>query len=203
MNDAPRIDDCRRFKELWKELVARAVVALVGGLAASVFFGLSANARIEAGFVGSLVIAAPSLMVRRGWSVVAVPAATIITSTAIIRWGDSLLFPDAPDSWVVWSTLYFATVWAAVGTVEGVLDGSIASIYSGLLAGPLLGVASHNTGLLLSGTEHGFHDTSFVCCAVVKHLGIGLSLALGRWIRDLPKRKAQQFEGDGGDAAAS
>ena len=41
--------------------------------------------------------------------------------------------------------------------------------------------------------EHCGDAASFVSI----HLGIGLSLALGRWIRDLPKRKVDPGAGEG------
>jgi len=68
----------------------------------------------------------------------------------------------------------------------------MATTYVGLLGGGVLGIVCG--GLYRAVTPIG--------AFVMLEVGIGLSLALGRWIRDLPKRKAQQFEGDGVGRAA-
>jgi len=102
----------------------------------------------------------------------------------------------------------FATAGAAVGTIEGMFERSIATTQSGLLGGAASGALA---GLIWSAlitrfppaygggrslTETAVWLVSFAAAFVVTHLGIGSSLALGRYIRDWPKRSSARPDGD-------
>jgi len=225
MTDAPQIDDRRRFKELWKELLfARFLVGLAAGgvilLLHEAALGLVVRYYGSRIYPGSLrdvaaavkvvvpcaiiaifspFAAAPSAVAKRGKRVLPLIALSVAVGQTIgtlaSGWGSEAV-PGA----------LFGVVGAALGLAEGTLERSVAAIYSGLLGGALIGAIlgmGHRAYLnSLAGTALGPRLLAACLLLAALHVGIGLSLALGRWIRDLPKRKSEQGQGDGGDAAA-
>ena len=193
MTDAPQIDDRRRFKRLWTVLVfARALAGLLAGVAAVLVIE-ALHRGLGRGFSSQLVgivllglfFALPSLAAKRGWLVVpagiwAGAACGMLLLLVLHRMG-------VKNTWGAWPAL--ATVGAAIGVVEGILEKSLATIYAGLLGGSLAGAAAAGCGDVLDAAR--WREPYIIpICFVLIHFGIGLSLALGRSIRDLPKRYA-------------
>ena len=206
VTDTPQIDDHRRFKELWKELVfARLATAAGLGLVCGVVL-------LWVGFAESiptlvlimLMLAVPSAAATRGALVVPAIMAAVLSGWYVMQLGhwlfgmtwqaavsgpgyESVSEVLAPISPIESS----AVVASAIGVVEGLFRRSTATIFGGLLGGMASGAAA---GALQPGVGGmGELTKAFLLpllLFVTIHLGIGLSLALGRWIRDLPKRGA-------------
>ncbi len=194
MTDTPHIDDRRRFKELWQELLFARILAAaaVGGF----FQMMVAGPRLPymfAQFVGvALIAAAPSALASRSWAILLSASAVAYAGLIVVTFGS-----DADQ------IATFATVGAAVGVVEGLADRSIATACTGLTGGALAwalgGLASFQLHywLVHLPDEKGWGASQMfpgMIVVVLGHLGIGLSLALGRYIRDLPKRKQDEPE---------
>jgi len=186
MTHSVRIDDRRRFRELWKELVfARLLAAGAAGLAMRAIFELGPF--ITSGafllIVYAFLFAAPSWVAKRGWIVpVAVMLASAVTiyltyilDTKILPGTD--LFPMA----------VIAMAGAGLGVAEGQIEKSMATNYCGLLGG----IASGALACRIIDPDDVHDGWWFLPAAFVMiHVGIGLSLALGRWMRDWPGRRA-------------
>jgi len=197
MNDAPQIDDRRRFKELWKELVfARFCAAVVAALpwaylAPFPFFRDSWLRHVVAVVYSLAALALPSWASKRGKVVVPLVAGAAFGAALIPYYVVPLLDtrPGVDDGYA----LVF-TICAAMGLAEGLLERSVATTWCGLVGGALSGWLA---GALLESFAPVLvswpWDYTVMMGATLGalHLGIGLSLALGRYIRDLPKRKAQ------------
>jgi len=191
MNDASQIDDRRRFKVLWKEMVFARIIpaALAAGptVPALRLFGVYAGGpenHILASSILAGLIALPCVAAKRGKLVLPTTWAAVAAGMGLLILLEELSVSD------VWTPMpAYATAAVALGVVEGILERSAATVYCGLMCGLLTGtLAGYVWWPPFSG---GWGDTAAFCfSAVMLHLGIGLSLALGRWIRDLPKRKA-------------
>ena len=211
----PKIDDRRRYPRLWKEvLVARLLpgpfqgVGLVVALfiAGAATFELSHGSSEVAGFsaafliTGTLlcapILALPTLVAKRGVgpyfaAAGAVAAAGIIGTLGVWVTGapeaesSSPYFPPVQT----WLFMMFAVSAGAVGLVEGLYERSIATTYCGLIGGALSGYLA--AASCLRGLGHGVAWILAIWPwgATLGNVGIGLSLALGRYIRDLPKRR--------------
>ncbi len=213
MSGIPPIDDRRRFKELWKELLfarmlgsaAAALPLAIGGYwsIAMLNYLLTAQERIGyrvCGIAVSVVgLALPSCIARRGWRI-GMMAAGSVAATILFCTGIKDLVPGVYDRAFI---ITLATAGAALGTVEGMHDGALDTLWCGLLGGAASGALSAGALTVLMLDFHnwlpgpGCYVASIVgwllnmwASAAVLHLGIGLSLALGRYIRDLPKLKA-------------
>lgn len=212
---ARTIDDRRRFRSLSAELVyARAAAAVLVSplLIASVeflehpcFLRPRIIARLCAIAIIAVCMVAPTVVARRGprtplvilgGGLVGLPAVGFLMSAAGVQ---AVYIPPA----------LAITLGAIIGCAEGMAERSIATTYGGLLggaAGMYLGLtlgAAASCLLSLSvrtpwlgqqlelGVVRGCIDEPFLVASptvVVTHLVLGLSLALGRRIRDLPKR---------------
>ena len=178
------LDGRRRFKALWRELVyARFLTAGVAGLGMWALGERSNLPGIVALVVYAALFAAPSCVAKRGW---AVPVAVVLASGATIylAWVlDTVMLPEAQ----LFPMAVFAMAGAGSGVAEGQLEKSIATTYCGLLGGSLSGAIASK---ILPETILNESLCLLALVFVVIHLGIGLSLALGRYVRDLPRRKA-------------
>jgi len=221
MNDAPHINDRRRFKELWRELVARSLCAFIVAWLPGLIFWAVVHVRLWAGattggsndlwralsaMLFALSLAAPSAVAKRGKGVFPLVLVAALVGYAAAWFGAELTGVTDTHGGVFVPPIVLthrptlvetaATFCAAVGLVEGIYEGSVATALAGLFGGALTGASVVRgwaapywlTGLLDDG------NVRFVTIVVLLHLGIGLSLALGRWIRDLPKRKQDKPE---------
>jgi len=159
----------------------------------------------------ALVLAVPTIIAKRGGRVYlsaagAVAFAGIMGTIGVYLTGtgDATSVHDAVDVYDIsgiadsiegshaWLVMMFGVSAGAVGLVEGIYERSIATIYCGLLGGAISGVAGpilpHVVGAS-AGDPIGQALLAFPVGATVGNIGIGLSLALGRYIRDLPKRR--------------
>ncbi len=196
MTDAPHIDDRRRFKELWKELLlARVAVplAIVIPLTGIMVIGRWANSvsLIVLPLIASAVflLVFPTVVAKRGKDVHTAVAAGGIGAglIALVALACLQLFKEEPISLPV---LVYC-MGAGMGFAEGWLERSVATTYVGLIGGTLAGAAAVRALAPVFEQPNALAVVGLsALAAVVLHLGIGLSLALGRWIRDLPKRKA-------------
>ncbi len=207
MTDTPHIDDRRRFKELWQELLfARVLVAaIVGGLEAGLFLVTAPVLSQEKWYwwaVGCLPVvtmAIPSAIAKKGWTVYPLAACTVLFGLAATWIGAGLAGIEELPVAVIWGVPS-----ASLGLAEGLLDRSVATAYCGLLGGALFGAAAaigvQRMTQLVAASYIGDPAASewigsaltvgsSVGTLVGAHVGIGLSLALGRYIRDLSKRK--------------
>ena len=200
MTGAPQIDDRRRFRELWKELVfARVAPGPVQGCAmvgivyllleAAGRFGLACLPVLFIAWAG--ILAASSAVAKRGRFVFPRVAGGVLLSQVASVAG--LFAVEASDE--AGLVAVCAATAAAIGAIEGLLERSLATLYCGLLGGALVGALTPLALVqLLWGPsavrELSFFFLFFACLVPICNVGIGLSLALGRWIRDLPKRKA-------------
>jgi len=193
MTDAPQIDDCRRFKELWKELVlARTAVPLVVVIPSMWLVAVGVWVDSNALIIGPLIELAvfmlifPAVVAKRGKNVHTAVAAGG-GGAALIALIGCALFETGQDGIPV--LLY--CMGAGMGLAEGWLEKSVATMYLGLVGGALSGAAAAK---ILAPVFDRWNAVAAIglsaLAAVCLHLGIGLSLALGRWIRDLPKRRA-------------
>jgi len=195
------VDDRRRFKELWKELLfARLLVGGACGAVGCVLIVLLERYSPACSYaVVMLAFAAPSAVALRGRAsgpLVALAVGLSLGLMAVV--GQHVAFGRD-------ETPLFATVVAAMGVTEGLRCRSLATVSAGIVGGAASGVLGWRVGFWV-----GFHllgESAFTwalpgAAAVASvHLGLGVSLALGRWVRDLPKRKADPGGAEGQDAA--
>ena len=185
------IDDRRRFKELWKELLlARTAAAFAAGaLAKATVIGLIA---LKPGVnilsclvivVDALAAALPTAVAKRGYRVFPIAAIAVgLGYTFHYAIPDSVV---ADISFRQTVTVIVIVPFTALGVVEGLLERSIATTLAGMLGGAIAG-ATH-MAILWPGPKNPF--VGMAVMSMHLHLSIGLSLALGRWIRDLPRRR--------------
>jgi hypothetical protein len=193
----PPLDDRRRFRSLWKELLfARALAAAIAGAHFEILMlmrlpGLSIQMDMP---VFAFFVALPSAVAKRGWKVLPITVALVTCAGAVVY--VALGYPHVGKglSARLLDRAILAAVFAAVGVAEGLLERSIATTWCGLFGGALSGVASAECwfwGLNRWQPEFLSLDPRVLFMAAslaIAHLGVGLSLALGRWIRDIPKR---------------
>ncbi len=142
-----------------------------------------------------IVLAAPSVVVlfmdEKGLRslaplVLALPAGLAawllsVTFLEVRGWSDIAVFLAA----------YFGTIGAALGAGEGWAERSLSPLCTGMLGGAVFGYSSFWLGVVLAERDWISSFRSWGYTIIIMHLGIALSVRLGRWIRDLPKRKAE------------
>ncbi len=139
MTDTPPIDDRRRFKELWKELLVRLAASVLAAL--GVVF---ANGPLDNGvswvapifyLVLSASIALPAVFVKRGAIVLPAVAGGIFAAIVLVdHYGQSLGIEYEQHELVIGGT-----IGAAIGVIEGILEKSVATTFAGLLGGSIAG----------------------------------------------------------------
>ncbi len=200
MTDAQTLDDRRRFKELWKELLyARLLPPLVIVLVASIvlaMLGSDAETREGAFYMlltcGLLAPVSPAIAKRGRW---ASPWVFVACVTAFMSSGLAVVALGSP---VADAVVAVGSVFAAAGLAEGLIERSIATTYCGLLGGGAGGGALGTLAVVLNRMPP--REVKVMSMAVILiggQLTVGLSLALGRYIRDLPKRKVDPGAGEG------
>ena len=107
-----------------------------------------------------------------------------VTFLEIRGWSDVAVFLAA----------YLGTVGAALGAGEGWAERCGATLYTGMLGGAVFGYSSFWLGVVLVESDWISSSRQWGYTIIIMHLGIAFSLALGRYIRDLPKRKREQTE---------
>ena len=202
----PRIDDRRRFSDLWKELVwAR----LLGPIVAGTLAGVALSVVMEIQRTGPWIlfpiiffsVSMPSVAAKRGRAV-----GPAVSGAALVALAPPLLLASGMQE-AEWGPVLGAVGGASIGVAEGLFERSIATITCGTMGGALSGWAAGWVGWFLAegplkigpGASPLENSGCFVGLYLTGHLGIGLSLALGRWIRDWPKRRR---EGEAGSAGA-
>ncbi len=139
-------------------------------------------------FAMVVMLSFASAAAKRGTWVVPACAAAAAASLGAGLAGCSLLGASGPGL-----VTGVALIGAGIGLAEGLLERSVATIYAGLLGGALSGAA---VGLAVQwafvtkqvgypGAVAAGHCLQFV----MLNVGVALSLALGRRIRDLPKER--------------
>jgi len=207
MTDAPQIDDRRRFKELWKELL---VARLVPPTLLVLFFCLWV---IKAGGLRqtrtlthpdivvvstALMVSASLLLAKRGRNA-AIFAGAYSVALVYVAYADLGLWLNTFYSPAHKFAFLVAHVAMGAGYAEGALEGSIATRWSALIGSfasayaVALWAGKHGDGYIIPMIEGSFVIRLAICPFAVQ-LGIALSLALGRLIRDLPKRKQDAGE---------
>jgi len=187
-----KIDDNRRFRTLWRELVfARLLVtAAACGAFVAVYATLgdltAFDRYVTVGLV-SIFMAAPSAAAKKGKRVVPLVAAAVALGIF-----PAILSRDPTSYKWVSAVAGFAAIGGAIGVVEGLFERALATTYCGLLGGSAAGAL---LGSLYDWAKIRQSFLAFMVLFATIHVGVGLSLALGRWIRDLPKRGASQGEG--------
>ena len=192
------IDDRRRFRELWKELVfARVAAGFVSGSAVALVVAphylvqRRAADALETVVVFTLfavfVAAAPSGIAKRGAGSFVLVSAAVLAGVLCAYAGSWMAGRAGPGPVAV-----LASLGAAIGLSEGLAEKSIATTYCGLLGGTATGAI---LGLVVAAwaivsAEGEFSLLGVGSAFAVLQVAIGLSLALGRWIRDRPRRKA-------------
>ncbi len=198
MTDGPQIDDRRRFKELWKELCVRAGAAMLAGLAAGVWIEVVDSHLSHSYPLGNVLLLAtpvvflplPSCSVKKGLTVFPYSAAALLSGIVLLVLVGELRFFGGDLSLLV-------TLGTAIGVVEGLLERSLATLLAGMLGGAASGALacatwSHDLSGIIGVSGHNIAIA--MMAVVIVHVTIGLSLALGRGIRDLPKRKQDHAE---------
>jgi len=183
------VDDRRRFRELWKELVfARTLVPLVVAAA----FVIAARELLPRpaflfppvqvmGWMLYMVI--PSAAAKRGLPVPGLVGGLVLVPLVVFTTFDiSFCHP--------WSPPVVATFTCAVGVSEGMLERSLATTLAGLAGGMLIAPFCGMVARPVQASD----VLEFAAVLISAHLGIALSLALGRLIRDWPKRKQDAGE---------
>lgn len=158
---------------------------------------------LGSGYVLSL--AAPTVIAKRGRRALVVAVAAVLVSyvIAVVTMHTDVAADVRASSagyiyaWPGVTGPLLGVIGAALGVAEGHLERSVATIYFGLAGGAVAGgVAGTLTvgvwsSATLAGREPGYSATLFLIgpvAATALHLGIGLSLAAGRYVRDLPGR---------------
>jgi len=206
MTDAPQIDDRRRFKELWRELVvARVGVAGLAGALSAVILYYGEYGTSDFGLLLMFIsLSLPSAAAKRGFIVLPMVCAAIAASFIAV-----FVVTFRPVGFIVPVFgppvhIYVPVVAASTGLAECLLERPWYAGATAIVGGPMFlapGLAIGLLAQLIVGQR--VPVLFFMALMISCHVGIGLSLALGRWIRDLPKRRIPPGEGDGGDAAAS
>ncbi len=146
-----------------------------------------------------LALAAPTAVAKRGRMIFPLAVLVVLGSSIV-----ALLPGYLVESEAMWG-ISTCLAGAALGLTEGRLERSLATLYAGMLGGAATGaiVGQVYMAEITSAWGNTLDLTDALAfitlCAgglmcMTLHLGIGLSLALGRWIRDLPKRKAEEGE---------
>ena len=189
----PPLDDRRRFKSLWRELLyARVLAAMAAGaLGETLITPLDPPGLVNL-VARSFFMALPSAVAKKGWKVLPLTAA-LTASAALVVYAVEVCFEV--DSGLI-SRGYPVAIFTAVGVAEGLFERSIATTWCGMIGGalsgavmdewvnwfqwhPLLEFLPFDRGVLPEASS-----------SAIAYLGVGLSLALGRWVRDIPKRAA-------------
>ncbi len=192
MNDTPQIDDRRRFKELWKELLyARFLAALLAGVVALLCDGVASPGDQIAALV---CFALPSLVARRGWDLLPMLAATFVCAVAAVAVAER---HGLARPWDL--SVSVAIFGCALGLAEGLHDGSIAAMLSGGLGVGMLGAVGGRLALHVrqetSNSALAF-SASLVLAFVVLHLASAASPKMVRWGLRLAGR-GQTLDGNG------
>jgi hypothetical protein len=150
----------------------------------------------------SFVLAAPTAIARRGLGPYLLVAAVVSAGGIAAHMGAWLVdaLPPASDriydkATIRYITMMAGTSAAAIGVAEALYEKSAAATFCGLFGSILAGITTPL--LLLWPLKPGFINDwnaahavlmTFVFGPSICNIGIGLSLALGRYIRDLPKK---------------
>ena len=176
MTDAPQVDDRRRFKALWKELLlARLLVALLAGVAALLCEGVACpGSQITV----LLCLAVPSLVARRGWGLPPLLAAAFACAVG------ALIVAERHGLARTWDlSVSVAIFGCALGLAEGIHDGSLTAVLSGGLGTGTAGAIAGRFALYLreetSPSSLAFR-ASLVLAFVTLHLASGASPGLAR-----------------------
>jgi hypothetical protein len=199
------LDDRRRLKSLWAELLfaripAVFLAAMLSGNADLLYLGWP-NLMGVAFFAFSAAI--PSMVVKRGWFVLPLAAAGAAGAGLLVVAVHNVVPMDRD----LQGRAVLVAVFAAVGVVEGQLERSIATTMCGLMGGALSGALANewwrwrprwpwDSGPVRwsSIDDYLYFYPRIVMVLAIAHLGLGLSLALGRWVRDIPKRAAARSQ---------
>jgi len=200
----PPIEDRRRFRELWKELVYARLLG--GALAGSVnaayivcllqFLPDYSLLRYLSSVGLCLFSAMPSAVAKRGKVVLPLVAAAALFGLTAAQFGAT-----GDPSHLRACVAVLASVAAAIGLAEGLLERSLATLLCGMIGGSLSGYgvalcAFHYIGISGEWSELPANMLAHSVYNATLHLGISLSLALGRWTRDWPKRSAARAGDD-------
>jgi len=192
MTEHARPDDRRRFDDLGKEMVIARMLAplltvlflaIIGGLAKETRSGLVALV-FSLGCIAAPAI--PSVAAKRGLIVLPAVCGAVVAAMLATRTG---IEQAAPVSSVMESRAIFGVIGATVGLIEGMLERSIATIYCGLIGGGFVGAVVGAAFSLAENMGNNMLLLTFIVIGFVTiEEGIAFSLAIGRRIRDLPKR---------------
>ena len=202
VSDAPQIDDRRRFSDWRKEfLFARVLAPVAAGTAAwgahrgllAIFSFFTRSYAYTCFGVLIVGLSLPVMVAKRGKSVFPLAAGLALVSFACAWTGSHFFYNGAPEP-----ELVMGAIVAGIGLAEGCSERSVATMWCGLIGGCFFGAAfagCFSTVCYLHMNIFTFDlyywpDTAFGFMMV--HWGLFISLALGRWIRDLPKRKQAQ-----------
>ena len=208
MTDAPQIDDRRRLGDLADFILIRVIVTCV---TASVVGPIFLRVRhfhpmyptrdwqffTVLAFLMVLVLGIPSALSKKG------ARSWLVVFGMSLSGAGAAVIGGATFGESTWDPLCVAlgAVGAALGTAEGLLERSIATTYAGLIGGLLSGSAAaavvpamglHYWYLWGKGDRQMGLFWVVLSMAFIIQFGVALSLALGRWIRDLPKRKQDE-----------
>ena len=203
MNDAPQIDDRRRFRELWKELL---LARLVPPTLLVLFFclwvlkagGLRQTRTLthpDIVVVSTALMVSTSLLLAKRGRDAAVFAGAYLAALVYVAHADLGIWQNTFYSPAHKFAFLVALVATGAAYAEGAMEGSIATRWSALIGSSATAYAvalwagKHGEGYIIPMIERSF-VIRLVLCPFAVQLGIALSLALGRWIRDLPKRRA-------------
>ena len=200
MSETPLIDDRRRFRELWKELLfARLCVSLL--LSPVILSGIDMLSYFDSVASGygwraewwdwsvvimlGFTVGLPSLAAKKGGVVF-----PVVGFGAILALSPAWVFQTTRSAPMLTPCVVLGLVGTGAGLVEGRLERSLATMWCGLLGGALSGILG---GLIVSGGavySDGQCRPGILSAGgpIALHLGIGFSLALGRWVRDWPRR---------------
>ncbi len=183
-------NDLLPWKSLWWQEVCniRLIHRASPGRQSVELFALLYAPSLRPAFAMVVMLAFASAAAKKGLWVVPACAAAAAASLGAGIGGGRLLGGGGPGL-----VMGVALVGAGVGLAEGLFERSVATIYAGLLGGALSGAA---VGFVVQWAyvtcEAGYggavaagHCMQFA----LLHVGVGLSLAAGRYIRDLPKER--------------
>ena len=205
MTDAHEIDDRRRLGDLADFILIRVLVTCVPAFVvgpilwrARSITGMRRWQFTILAFLMIIVLGVPSALSKRGArSWLAVFGASLLGAAAATIGGAAFGESDVGRLCIA-----LGAVGAALGTAEGLMERSIATTYAGLMGG--LAAGSVAAALVRAMRETLWYwrypgdDWGLfwlvLSMAFIIQFGVALSLALGRWIRDLPKRKPDKPE---------